>query len=509
MAGAIPAQAQIYKVSLVGSNEIPAVTTSGAGAGIVTLNSTTHEMRVRASFTNLTGTTTASHIHCCVAQPGNAGVATMTPSFAGFPSGVRAGNYDATFNMSQTATWNGAFITANGGTAASAENAFLAGVAAGNSYLNIHSSFAPGGEIRGTLTLFTFATDAPPALAGVAGGLDSLGAGTGIVNERLVALAMLEPVTRGRALTALMPISGAGLSTLTANTLFFDYDQIGNRLGALRRDNDASGVWVLYANHDGEQEMMTRDSRLDTDGWDVTAGYDFSFGGGTLVGLSVGYAKDDLDYTRVMGGSGGNIDGWRATIYAEQTVGNAFVDGMISMARHDTETLRNIGMGGIASGQSDGEQWGARVAVGWNSELGSGVTLTPQVRVDWSTLDLDAYNETGGGLALNVASQSLDRLRTSVGAQMDWAASTTIKPFVRAFWGYEFEDDDVITTARFAAGGNPFTVTDMGPDNSGYIIGLGVNVLQTERFGAAVSFDHSNSDDYEGDMLQAKAYWRF
>ncbi|MDR0779890.1 MAG: autotransporter domain-containing protein [Pseudomonadales bacterium] len=510
LAGAASAQAQIYTVSLSGNSEIPAITTNGSGTAIVTLNSTTHEMRVKAEFSNLTGTTTASHIHCCAVQPANAGVATTTPTFAGFPLGVTAGRFDATYDMRQASSWNAAFITANGNTPASAETALLAGVTAGSAYLNIHSTFATGGEIRGTLTLFKFTTGAAPTVASVAGALDSLGAGTGVVNERLVTMAMLEPATRTQAMTALQPLSGASLSALTANTLFLDYDQIGNRLGGLRPNDAASGLWLRYAKHGGKQELSTRNAKTDTDGWDVTAGYDFRIGGDTLLGLALGYAQDDLTYARGMAGSSGNIDGWRATAYAEQTLGNVFLDGMISLARHNSDAIRNTGMGSLANSQTNGDQWGARLAAGWNTDLGSNLSLTPQVRLDWSKLDLDAYNESGGGgLALNVASQSLDRLRASVGGQLDWAWSATIKPYVRAFWGYEFKDGEVTTSATFATGGSPFTVTDQGPGSSAYTLGLGINVLQTNTFSAAVSFDHSNNDDYKHNMLQVKAYWRF
>ena len=44
------------------------------------------------------------------------------------------------------------FITANGGPASSVFTALVAGLDAGRAYLNIHSSFAPGGEIRGFLS---------------------------------------------------------------------------------------------------------------------------------------------------------------------------------------------------------------------------------------------------------------------------------------------------------------------------------------------------------------------
>jgi hypothetical protein len=53
------------------------------------------------------------------------------------------------FDMTQSSTWNPAFIGA--GTPATAEAALVAGAAAGDAYLNIHSRAFPGGEIRGFL----------------------------------------------------------------------------------------------------------------------------------------------------------------------------------------------------------------------------------------------------------------------------------------------------------------------------------------------------------------------
>ncbi len=77
----------------------------------------------------------------------------MTPTFAGFPLGVTSGTYDAVFDTTLASTWNAAFVTANGGTPAGAEAALAAGIAAGQAYLNIHTSSFAGGEIRGFLAL--------------------------------------------------------------------------------------------------------------------------------------------------------------------------------------------------------------------------------------------------------------------------------------------------------------------------------------------------------------------
>jgi hypothetical protein len=139
---------------LTGPNEFPANSSLGTGFTTVTYDAVTHQMTIDVTFGGLTGNTTASHIQCCesrfAASP-TAGLATQVPTFAGFPLGVKAGTYSNAFDMSAAASYNPAFITANGGTAASAEIVFANGLLAGNSYLNIHTNAFPSGEIRAFL----------------------------------------------------------------------------------------------------------------------------------------------------------------------------------------------------------------------------------------------------------------------------------------------------------------------------------------------------------------------
>jgi CHRD domain/PEP-CTERM motif len=78
-------------------------------------------------------------------------VATTTPTFTGFPSGVTSGTYDHIFDLTSATSYNPAFVTANGGIVANAEATLLAGLDAGNAYLNIHTTNFGGGEIRGFL----------------------------------------------------------------------------------------------------------------------------------------------------------------------------------------------------------------------------------------------------------------------------------------------------------------------------------------------------------------------
>jgi hypothetical protein len=179
LAAAAPAQAHLiqYTADLTGGAEIPANASPGTGTALITVDFDTLMMTVEANFTGLLGNTTASHIHCCTAVPGasNVGVATMTPSFAGFPLGVTSGTYMNVFDMSLATSYNASFITAQGGIA-NAFNALVAGMASGNAYFNIHSSMFPGGEIRGLLhEVPVAAVPEPQSVALIGLGLAAMG----------------------------------------------------------------------------------------------------------------------------------------------------------------------------------------------------------------------------------------------------------------------------------------------------------------------------------------------
>jgi hypothetical protein len=174
MFSVIPARATpiTYVAQLSGPAESPPNSSLGTGTAVVTLDVAAHTLFVDVTFSGLSGTTTASHIHCCTGIPGTgtAGVATVTPSFTNFPLGVTFGTYMHTFNTLDATSYNPAFVTAEGGSAAAAEAALAAGLAADEAYLNIHTTVVPGGEIRG----FLVPAPEPSTLAVVVVGLTGL-----------------------------------------------------------------------------------------------------------------------------------------------------------------------------------------------------------------------------------------------------------------------------------------------------------------------------------------------
>lgn len=113
----------IYEATLSAAQEVPPNSSAGRGTAEVQLNKNTNTLSWKVTYSGLSGPTTGGHIHGPAAAGANAGV--MIP-----------------FTNVGTPTFQGQ------GPITPAQAAELA---AGRTYVNLHTAQFPGGEIRGQL----------------------------------------------------------------------------------------------------------------------------------------------------------------------------------------------------------------------------------------------------------------------------------------------------------------------------------------------------------------------
>lgn len=116
-----------YRSTMSGPGEQPPNNSPGAGIATVVVDTVAQTMRFSVPFFDLLADTTAGHLHCCTAEP-LIGIAPIAIGFGDFPTGVRAGLYERVFDLAEAATYHPAFLTAHGGTVATARAVLLEGI---------------------------------------------------------------------------------------------------------------------------------------------------------------------------------------------------------------------------------------------------------------------------------------------------------------------------------------------------------------------------------------------
>lgn len=131
------AQTLTYEVELTGTQEVPAVATTGLGVATVTLDPNTGAVSVSGSYSNTSGPVVAAHLHGAARRGANSGVVLGLQQ-----TGGTAGTFSGRGILSATQ---------------------IQDLRAGLTYLNVHSQANPGGEVRGQIDSVPGSGTAPSA----------------------------------------------------------------------------------------------------------------------------------------------------------------------------------------------------------------------------------------------------------------------------------------------------------------------------------------------------------
>jgi len=160
LACAIVSNGQTYTAQLIPRNNM---TSNGTGQAVVVLQYMSGTMAVTNPFNGLAANTTGAHIDCCTASAGvgTAMAATPLPAWPTYPINTNTDAFYQTFDMTQSSSYNPAFLANYGNNASAAWTALYNGIVAGEALFNITTVAFPDGEITG---FFSGAERVDPAL---------------------------------------------------------------------------------------------------------------------------------------------------------------------------------------------------------------------------------------------------------------------------------------------------------------------------------------------------------
>jgi len=528
-AGTALAAPQAFVGFLLPGNESPPTNSSGTGTAIVILDPAANTMRVSVVFSGLSSGVTAAHIHCCQATPGanaNIGVATTTPTFTGFPSGVTSGTYDNTFNLLLASSYNPAFIAGPlvpSHTAAGAATVLINGIQNNLTYLNVHTTNNPGGEIRALLGAPNL-TPLVPAGSGsnafaVAGAIDAVFA-TGNAPPEFVAL--LNPANAGVRADTLarmgsMTESAAAQAGNESMRQFLSLvlDPFAGTRPAQGSALSGSGVWgAIYGSHlDIGGSPGTGGPDQSNEGGGLAVGYDFASGPGSGLGAAFSYEHRNFSIDQNFGG--GQDNGYQFAIYGRVDADALYLTAAGAYSIFDMRTTRMISSTAAAgSYRADftGHGIGGRIEAGLSDGLEM-LRATPFAALVVDSISMPQYSEaTVSGstvLALQSMETSFDRLRSELGLGWNNIASdgSSVIWSGRIGWAHEFNSADKIPLAFAAFPGQPFTITGARLKDTGFVsAGLMAPLAPGLALSGNVEGDFGSTSSYGG-RLQLRSSW--
>jgi outer membrane autotransporter protein len=263
--------------------------------------------------------------------------------------------------------------------------------------------------------------------------------------------------------------------------------------GASRALADESGtsVWLAGGVNFGRQggsEMA--DLRFSTSG--VSLGADRRFGERLVMGVGLGFARDDTD----IGTDGSSNKGSSQSIafYASyRPAARLFIDGVVAYGRLEQDTRRFVASANdFAAVQRDGRYAFGSFSAGYDYRRDA-LLLSPYARLSFTQVQLEQATESGAGSsALTLFEQKLKSTQAALGTRAQSLHETSFgwaQPRARVEFVHDSTSDPGANVA-FAdqAGGPIFAIASLDTKRNSVFIGIGADFLL--RHGLKISFEY-------------------
>ena len=232
------------------------------------------------------------------------------------------------------------------------------------------------------------------------------------------------------------------------------------------------------------------------------------------LGLSLAVGQSRLSSQSDAAPSSLDLTSYQIGIYGDYKFeGNTKLVYQIGGAINTNSSSRTLsafsavpGVSGNASGQYNSYVGYAGVGLNQQIRLTPQTTLTPELRLDYLSVNTDSYSESGAGnLGLNVSSQTYNTLHTTAKLRLDHDLIDGLRGSLTVGASYNALDTKATLSSSFLGGGPSF-VTD-GLSVSPWIFNAGVtltgHINQTMTLGVSYNIDVSSSQ-FTSQMVSAE-----
>ena len=263
---------------------------------------------------------------------------------------------------------------------------------------------------------------------------------------------------------------------------------------------DTTGVWTQ-----GFDTYLHEDPRGSSNGynanvWGVSLGFDTPLLNNSIVGLSGGYAKDNIRTKDSSGRS--DIDSYEVSLYGSHAKDAYYLDLVASFAYNVYNSSRHVAFGDIdrnPTADYGGQQYSGYIESGYTFK-NKDVTLTPLASLQYSHLHINGYTEEdGGSIDLSVSGQDYDLLQTGLGAKLAYKVTSercTIIPDLHFRWFYDFIGDRQQATSTFTGGGASFVTNGFDPAQSSYNFGTKLIIMAAKNVTLTANYDFELKEDF-------------
>ena len=288
----------------------------------------------------------------------------------------------------------------------------------------------------------------------------------------------------------------------SSSTDFIPYGYSGYSSGTYTLNNS---LWIKAMGSKATQSKVQ-----DYDGYESTtlgfvAGLDRILRNGATIGLALAHANTKIDQTDFRRGDSSDTQSIQLSTYGSMDFGDTYVDGILSYAKHSTDSIRTANSGKLSS-SSDADQISAKVEVGHRIYFEDLATLTPFTSLEYGNLNQKGYTEKGTSYqndALKVDSVKVNKGTLGVGAKLSTnlnIGDTVIVPEFKLAAYNAFGDTNADIKAQYVGGGSQFVTPTQDLNKTMFNAGLGVKTTLSESTSVMIGVDYDRSKDgnFEG-----------